>query len=111
LPYQARHGSNILAVSIDAGYSWVWDRPVFFDEKKNVNVSLAEVEAVNARTAPSQPGLFSPLDKFFADNDKQPSSWVQIYGIDYKRLLLTLTLWSVVMGGLLFVMKKKDMVN
>ncbi len=111
LPFSARHSPNLLIAGTDAGYSWVWDRPIYYDIDKNRNISLAEVEAWQASnsTPASQFEQYAKnwLPESFA-RQKVPPSWIQIYGIAYTRLIIMLVLWTVVFGGLFYVLKKKE---
>ncbi len=107
----ARHSPNLLIAGTDAGSSWVWDRPIYYDIDKNRNISLAEVEAWQASnsTPASQFEQYAKnwLPESFA-RQKVPPSWIQIYGIAYTRLIIMLVLWTVVFGGLFYVLKKKS---
>ena len=113
LPYYARQSSNLLSAGMDAGYSWVWDRPIYYDMEKDRNISQAEVEAWKAQSTAAKEkagtnkeGLFGTWFSGFGAESKLPVAWVQIYGIAYMRLFFTLAVWTVVTGGAFVLLKK-----
>ncbi len=104
VPFQARQSASIFSAGMDAGYSWVWDRPVYFDSEKSTNISLAEAQEHKAKNPPSA----NPLSKYLFGETEVPASWIPIYGIDYFRLLLTLGVWTILTGGLFLLLKKNE---
>ena len=117
VPYQARESLALQAAATDAGYSWVWNRPVYFDYENNVNISIADRQTWMAQNSnikisntDAEKIMYSskgsPLDNYL-NEIKLPATWIRIFGIDYKRLLLTLSLWTVVVGGVFFISNRK----
>jgi hypothetical protein len=110
VPFSARQSSSLLIASTDAGYSWVWQRPIYYDMENNRNIMLAEVEAWKASKISSET-TFEKVSKNWLPESlvtqKPPASWVPIYGIAYVRWIVMLILWTVVTGGLYYIMKRK----
>jgi hypothetical protein len=109
VPFSARQSSSLLIAGIDAGYSWVWERPIYYDMEKNRNIMLAEVEAWKVSKTSSET-TFEKISKSWLPEglvtEKLPASWVPIYGIAYVRWIVMLVLWTVVTGGLFCIMKR-----
>ena len=128
LPFQARETAHLQAAATDAGYSWAWDRPLYFDYENNVNISVTDRQAWMAQNRNIKnsntdlektmySGKGTSLDALFSESKnneiKMPATWIRIFGIDYKRLLLTFSLWTVIMGCALFILKtnKSDLMS
>lgn len=110
VPFYARQSSSLLIAAKDAGYSWVWQRPIYYDMEQNRNIMLAEVEAWKVSKSSSET-TFEKVSKNWLPESlvtqKPPASWIPIYGIAYVRWIVMLILWTVVTGGLFYIMKKK----
>ena len=108
VPYIARVGPQLHFAPYEANYSWRWNAPMYFDIEKMENIFLSQVEERKKK---------NPFKKYTsqnnwllegADDDKPaelPSSWLKVYGIDYKRVLMTFVAWTILMGGLWFASK------
>lgn len=112
LPYQARQSVSVQAAASDAEYSFVWEPPIYYDRDKHKNISITEFEKweKNNMITSLDMLLHPELELKYSKTKTRPlpDAWIRIFGIDYKRLLLTLSLWTVVMGGIFFVLKKKE---
>ena len=111
VPFSARQSSSILIAATDAGYSWVWQRPIYYDMENNRNIMLAEVEAWKASKISSETAFEKVSKNWLPESlvtQKPPASWVPIYGIAYVRWIVMLILWTVVTGGLFYIMKRKN---
>lgn len=110
LPFLARLSPSFWTPSIDAQYSWVWDRPAYYDSAENKNISVAELQDLREKNIVSPKPSNWLLDKLdFEQKDKGlPSDWVKIYGIDYKRLFLSLLIWTIFMRGIYIIVKKNE---
>jgi len=112
LPYQARSSPSFLVPSIDAGYSWVWSRPIYYDTEKNKNLTAADLEEWRAKNIDSPLSVKNLLNPWLEESERNrkalPSTWIQIYGIDYTRLFFSFAVWTLAAGGLLYVLKKDD---
>lgn len=110
VPFSARQSSSLLITATDAGYSWVWQRPIYYDMEQNRNIMLAEVEEWKASKI-SNETTFEKVSKSWLPESmvaqKTPASWVPIYGIAYVRWIVMLILWTVVTGGIFYIMNKK----
>ena len=110
VPFSARQSSSLLISATDAGYAWVWQRPIYYDMEKNRNIMLAEVEEWKASKISSET-TFEKVSKNWLPESlvtqKPPTSWVPIYGIAYVRWIVMLILWTVIIGGLFYIMNKK----
>ena len=110
VPFSARQSSSLLIAATDAGYSWVWQRPIYYDMEQNRNIMLAEVEAWKAEKLSAET-TFEKVSKNWLPESmvaqKPPASWAPIYGIAYVRWIVMLILWTVVAGGLFYIMNKK----
>ena len=107
LPYYARY---YLIITVDAGYSWIWDQPFYYDQDKKINVSMSDMDAwkAKAKESPPKSSIFDSILGRSGDEIKLPASWIRIEGIDYKRLLLTLSLWISMLAGVFYILKKRD---
>ena len=115
VPYIARVGPQLHFAPYEANYSWRWTEPIYFDIEKRGNIFLSDVE--DWKKSPlsryfynEQRSLDSLFDKnqnplLNADAVKLPTSWIEIYGIDYKRVLMTFVAWTLLMGVLWFAGK------
>ena len=111
VPFSARQSSSLLIAATDAGYSWVWQRPIYYDMEQNKNIMLADVEAWKAGKTSTE----TTIEKFSKNwlpeslvTQKPPASWVPIYGIAYVRWIVMLILWTVVAGGVFYIMNRKS---
>lgn len=108
LPFVARITPSFWTPSIDAQYSWIWARPAYYDSTENKNISPAELQAWREKAMASPKPSNWLLDKLDWEQKERalPPSWIIIYGIDYKRLLLTLLIWTVSLRGIYNIVKK-----
>jgi hypothetical protein len=71
---------------------------------------LAEVEAWKAEKLSAET-TFEKVSKNWLPESlvaqKTPASWAPIYGIAYVRWIVMLILWTVVAGGLFYIMNRK----
>lgn len=109
VPFSARQSSSLLIAATDAGYSWVWQRPIYYDMEQNRNIMSAEVEAWKAEKLSAET-TFEKVSKSWLPESlvtqKLPAAWVPIYGIAYVRWIVMLILWTVVTGGLFYIMNR-----
>jgi hypothetical protein len=111
VPFSARQSSSLLIAATDAGYSWVWERPIYYDMETNRNIMVADVEAWKASKSSTETTFEKYSKNWLPESlvaQKPPASWVPIYGIAYVRWIVMLVLWTVVAGGLFYIMKKRE---
>ena len=109
VPYIARLGPNLQFAHYEANYSWRWNAPMYFDIEKMENIFLSQVEERKSNrflkyTSNKQRTLDSVMyeTKNPCLQDEAiplPDSWLKVYGIDYKRVLMTFVAWTILMGG------------
>lgn len=115
VPYIARVGPQLHFAPYEANYSWRWNVPRYFDIEKMENIYLPDVEAWKKNPfSKYASNKQRTLDSVFTENKnnwlldeeiKLPSSWIEVYGIDYNRVLMTFVAWTILMGGLWFASK------
>ena len=110
VPYIARVGPQQHFVSQEANYSWRWNSPVYFNVEKMENVYLSDVEEWKAKDVAKTTSYSKNnwlLDELYKKpNDTSfPNSWLSVYGIDYKRLMMSFVAWTVLVAGAGFVGK------
>lgn len=111
VPFSARQSSSLLIAATDAGYSWVWERPLYYDMEKNRNIMAADVEAWKVSKSSSESTLEKAAKNWLPESlvaQKPPASWVPIYGIAYVRWIVMLVLWTIIAGGLFYITKKRE---
>jgi len=110
VPFSARQSSSLLIAATDAGYSWVWQRPIYYDMEQNRNIMLAEVEAWKAEKLSTETSFEKVSKSWLPESlvtQKLPAAWAPIYGSAYVRWIVMLILWTVVNGGLFYIMNRK----
>ena len=115
VPYIARVGPQLHFAPYEANYSWRWNAPMYFDIEKMENIFLSQVEErKNNRFLKYPSNRQRTLDSVMYETKNPllqdeaiplPDSWLKIYGIDYKRVLMTFVAWTLLIGVLWFAGK------
>ena len=103
VPYIARSTQNLMAAYHEAGHAWRWNAPAYYDIEKRVNIYLPDVDEWKANAAEKRKSGSTnnrSLDDLFKEPPKEsfPDSWIMIYEIDYKRVMMSFVAWTILLG-------------